>query len=197
MSYFSQKQPLLYIALVITSHPLLNGFVNLEIYFFLFLFHLYVFLLNILIIFFFFVFLLILVKYISNYNIEYFCTGKSFVHFWEAEIVNSIRNTSKSNNRIFQITYPTSIMCFFIHLYIYGVVWFGSFDFHHVSAYFFCFIHISSFCSLCMNNILTSISQKGIGGVIVWWAKRKYFLRDFLYSFSFQIYILFSFVHYI
>lgn len=59
----------------------------------------------------------------------------------------------------------------------------------------FCFIHISSFCSLCMNNILTSISQKGIGGVIVWWAKRKYFLRDFLYSFSFQIYIFLCTLH--
>lgn len=37
MSYFSQKTaPFIYIASVITSHPLLNGFVNLEIYFFLF-----------------------------------------------------------------------------------------------------------------------------------------------------------------
>lgn len=86
-------------------------------------------------------------------------------------------------------------MLFYPFIYIYGVVWFGSFDFHHVSAYFFCFIHISSFCSLCMNNILTSISQMGIGGVIVWWAKRKYFLRDFLYSFSFQIYIFLCTLH--
>lgn len=87
-------------------------------------------------------------------------------------------------------------MCFFIHLYIYGVVSglevliFITFQLISFALYV-----ISSFCSLCMNNILTSISQKGIGGVIVWWAKRKYFLRDFLYSFSFQIYIFLCTLH--
>lgn len=244
--------PFLYIALVITSHPLLNGFVNLEIYFFvarsffLFVFcsiphtEIYFYLYKmkcfvikeILIVFFFFGTTIPPISSSStprytwigtrdpkkkvkwNWK-KWYSSRKIFVHLLYSDMLGKLLTqleiTSKSNNRIFQITYPKEyyVLCafFFIILryflssilyeHIWSVVWFGSFDFHHVSAYFFCFIHISSFCSLCMNNILTSISQMGIGGVIVWWAKRKYFLRDFFYSFSFRInFFPFPFVHY-